>query len=270
MKELESVKILYKPMQPAVGIDHGQIRYEEINPCKEIECFVYSYWQLKTRKGLSETFSYRVVSDGCIDVFFEINDPGNSYLMGFCRKYSEFQIGKRFNYFGIRFLPSAFPLLFGVNAKDLSNRSQDLKEILPEFASWLSKLSFSEYDITDLVMRLDDKIRKDIGEADLNGDARFYNSLIEILKRNGFVDIEKELNVGLSARQLRRIYNYYIGTTPKAFSNVVRFQHILNAKPSMQSLRENKMYYDVGFFDQAHFIKSFKSFYGVTPTQAFR
>jgi len=83
------------------------------------------------------------------------------------------------------------------------------------------------------------------------------------------VDIEKELDTGLSPRQLRRIFNFYIGTSAKSFSNVVRFQYILSANPSKQSLKENKPYYDVGFFDQAHFIKHFKTFYGVTPSEAF-
>ena len=101
-------------------------------------------------------------------------------------------------------------------------------------------------------------------------DHRFFNSLKLIYQQKGYLDIEKELNTGLSPRQLRRIFNYYIGTTPKSFSNVVRFQHILNAKPSNQSLKGNKIYFDVGFFDQAHFIKNFKTFYGVTPSEALR
>ena len=76
-------------------------------------------------------------------------------------------------------------------------------------------------------------------------------------------------DIGISPRQLRRIFNFYIGTTAKTFSNVVRFQHILNTSPSKQSLKDSKPYFDVGFFDQAHFIKTFKTFYGVTPSEAF-
>ena len=95
-------------------------------------------------------------------------------------------------------------------------------------------------------------------------------NLILIFQKKGFLDTEKDLDTGLSPRQLRRIFDYYIGTTAKSFSNVIRFQYILNAKPSQQSLKNNKLYFDVGFFDQAHFIKNFKTFYGVTPSEAFR
>ena len=91
-------------------------------------------------------------------------------------------------------------------------------------------------------------------------DPRFFKSLRLIFEKKGYLDTELDLDTGLSPRQLRRIFNYYIGTTTKTFSNVVRFQHILNAKPSSESLKDNKLYYDVGFFDQAHFIKNFKTF----------
>ena len=94
-------------------------------------------------------------------------------------------------------------------------------------------------------------------------------SLHLIFRKNGYLNTEKELQTGLSPRQLRRVFNFYIGTTAKSFSNVVRFQYILNAKPSKQSLKENKLYFDVGFHDQAHFIKNFKTFYGITPSEAF-
>jgi transcriptional regulator GlxA family with amidase domain len=83
------------------------------------------------------------------------------------------------------------------------------------------------------------------------------------------VTVEKELDTGLSARQLRRLFDFYIGDTAKTFAKVVRFQNILNAKPSTQSLRQNKLFFDAGYYDQAHFIKEFKNFYGVTPSKAF-
>lgn len=100
-------------------------------------------------------------------------------------------------------------------------------------------------------------------------DTRFYRALHYILKHNGVIDIKKDLDVGLSPRQLQRVFNYYLGTTPKAFSNVVRFQHILNSQTSLKELRENKLYFEAGFYDQAHFIRHFKTFYGVTPSEAF-
>ncbi len=102
-----------------------------------------------------------------------------------------------------------------------------------------------------------------------NDDSRLYESINIILKNSGVLNTETELDTGISSRQLRRLFQFYIGDTAKVFSKVVRFQNILRAKPSTQSLRQNKLSFDAGYYDQAHFIKEFKIFYGVTPGKVF-
>ena len=268
MNSIASIRKLYKPVQPAVKFEDEFIQYTEYFPSENLKPYIYCYWRLKTKKKLGNSYTYRVVSDGCIDIFFETKNPDVSFIIGFYRKYTEFEIGTTFDYFGIRFLPSTYTLLYQYNAKDLSNKSVELKSVNPVFASWLSSFKVNQYEIEESLRLFNEKFKARIEEHEIHIDIRFLDSLIEILRHNGAIDVENDLKTGLSSRQLRRVFNYYIGTTPKAFSNVVRFQYILNAKPSSQSLKENKIYYDVGFYDQAHFIKTFKTFYGVTPNKA--
>ncbi len=271
MNAFENIKDFYKPIQPTVRPANDKISYREIRPTEDkIKDFVYCIWQLKTPKPLNEPFVYRVVSDGCIDIFFEHNRLAENFVMGFCRKYTEFAIGKSFAYIGIRFLPAAFPLLFNISAKALSNDTLNLKDILPEFSHWIESKIYSQQSFKEVANLINLKLNGIIEDKTFVFDQRFFNSLELIFQKHGHLDTEKDLDTGLSPRQLRRVFNYYIGTTPKAFCNVVRFQYILNAKPSVQSLKDNKLYYDVGFFDQAHFIKHFKTFYGITPSEAFR
>jgi len=269
VKTSSSIRKLYKPIQPSIKFGNDQILYREIQACTDIENYIYCYWQLKTIAPLNESFSYRVVSDGCIDIFFELKNPSQNFIMGFCRKYTEFPIGNSFNYFGIRFLPASFPSLFQINAKELSNSSQGLNQILPHFSEWISNIPIEDDPVGKTTELLNTKFKHVILKNAHEIDSRFYESLIYIFQNKGFLDVETDLNVGISPRQLRRLFNFYVGVTPKAFCNVVRFQYILHAKPSKQSLKENKIYYDVGFYDQAHFIKNFKTFYGVNPAEAF-
>ena len=103
-----------------------------------------------------------------------------------------------------------------------------------------------------------------MADCAFDNDTRLYDAIAIILKNYGVLNIEKDLNTGISPRQLRRLFKYYIGDSAKTFAKVVRFQNILRAKPSKQSLQQNKLFYE-GYYDQAHFIKEFKNFYGVTP-----
>ena len=99
-------------------------------------------------------------------------------------------------------------------------------------------------------------------------DERITNAVVALLRRGGNISIARDIDTGLSPRQLRRHFQYYIGESPKAFSKIIRFQKFLLAKPSVQSLKENRLYFDQGYYDQAHFIKDFKHLYGMTPGQA--
>ena len=268
LEQFNDIRKYFNPIQPSVRFDEEKVIYQEFEPVSQLQNLIHCYWKLNTKQRLNYPFNYRVVSDGCIDVFFNLRNSRESFVMGFCNTYTEFDIGKEFSYGGIRFYPSIFPLIFGISAKTFANKYQALQLILPYFAEFISANLNEEFLIA--IPKINQFICSIIQEKEHRIDDRFYIAFIEILKKKGNLETEKELNTGLSPRQLRRFFNHYIGTSPKSFCQIVRFQYILNAKPSSQSLRDNKIFFDVGFFDQAHFIKNFTKFYGVTPSKAFR
>lgn len=264
-----SIRQLYSPIQPTVKQTTENVTYQEFSPISELENIVYCYWQLKTTSPLTDPFFYRVVADGCIDIYFEIDNPKESYVMGFCKKYTEFPLENSFNYFGIRFLPTMFPQLLKINAKELSNRYERLLNIVPDFFLNIELNINPKTELQSLVNLFDACLVKHLSKIHFDNDTRLYNAIEIILKEYGALNVETDLNTGISPRQLRRLFEYYVGDTPKVFSKVVRFQNILRAKPSTQSLRRNKLFFDSGYYDQAHFIKEFKTFYGITPGKAF-
>jgi len=260
---------LYRPIQPTVSAAGENISYQEFLPDVNLQKYIYCYWQLKTNRVLDSQFNYKVVADGCIDIFFELNDPSQNFVMGFCKKYTEFPLDNSFNYIGIRFLPTIFPQIFKINASELSNRFENLMVVAPETSNFISSHLNSTFVPERAKLLFDDYFLHLISKTEFDWDGRLYNAIFLILKNYGVLNIENDIDTGVSQRQLRRLFKQYIGDTPKSFSKVVQFQNILRSKPSNQSLKENKLFYDVGYYDQSHFIKDFKNFYGVTPTKAF-
>lgn len=263
------IRQLYKPVQPTVRQSAKHVRYIEFLPDSQLQQFIYCYWQLKTTQKLTEQFNYRVVADGCIDIFFEPENPGENYVMGFCKRFTEFPLDDSFNYVGVRFLPTMFPQLFKVNAVELSNRYRPLYSVVPHLSEYISAHVNAMQQLDEIKTILDNYFLRTIASTIFDNDSRLYEAIEIILKNYGLVDLEKDLDTGISSRQLRRLFEYYIGDTAKSFCKVVRFQNILNAKPSTQSLKQNKLFFDAGYYDQSHFIKEFKNFYGVTPGKAF-
>jgi AraC-like DNA-binding protein len=58
------------------------------------------------------------------------------------------------------------------------------------------------------------------------------------------------------------------GVSPKQFSSIVRFRHLIDRYSGAASLTDAAL--SAGYFDQAHFIKDFKAFTGKTPHDFFR
>ncbi len=260
---------MYKPVQPTIRQSFEQVVYREILPDLKLQNYIVCYWELKTKSKLLSSFLYRVVADGCIDVYFEIQNCENNYVMGFCKKFTEFNLGQNFNYVGIRFYPTIFSQLFHVDAAMLSNQYTALNRVVPQLSEFIGGSLNSSMSFEDIGDRLNQFFMAWIKCQTFNWDKRLYKAIEIILINMGVVEIERDLDTGISQRQMRRLFEYYIGDTPKTFAKVVRFQNILNSKPSVQSLRESKLFYNAGYYDQAHFVKEFKFLYGVTPSQAF-
>lgn len=269
LQSLHFIKELYTPIQPAINKSVEFVEYKEFLPHPQLQSIVHCYWQLRTRQPLSSEFTYRVVADGCIDIYFELNRPADSYVMGFSKKYTEFPLGNSFHYVGIRFLPTMFPWLFQINAKELSNKFESLSNVIPATAAFIRNNLGENMTEEQIAGILDKHLLSLVNTSANKNDGRLYEALHIILRSCGVLNIERDLETGISSRQLRRLFEFYIGDTAKTFCKVVRFQNILRAKPSAQSLRKNKLFFDAGYYDQAHFIKEFRNFYGVTPGKAF-
>lgn len=72
--------------------------------------------------------------------------------------------------------------------------------------------------------------------------------------------------IGLSQRRFIEIFRNEVGVTPKSFSRVRRFQHVLGAVEDMQDVDWSGVALSAGYFDQAHFIHDFRDFAGVSPS----
>jgi AraC-like DNA-binding protein len=75
--------------------------------------------------------------------------------------------------------------------------------------------------------------------------------------------LAEKLNISQS--QFEKRFRKLVGASPKKFASIVRLKHILNTSSKGSNLTELGL--DAGYFDQAHFIKDFKSFTGETPEQ---
>lgn len=99
---------------------------------------------------------------------------------------------------------------------------------------------------------------------DIQADKLIVEAVKLIYQSKGAIRI-KELNEKLFISQspFEKRFRKVVGTTPKKFASIIRFNTVLDNLNKTKSLTE--ICYENNFFDQAHFIKDFKQFTGDTP-----
>ena len=87
-----------------------------------------------------------------------------------------------------------------------------------------------------------------------------------IYQQKGNVRI-KQLSTELYISQspFEKRFRKIVGTSPKKFADIVRFNTVLHDLNTPRTLLD--ICYDHHFFDQAHFINDFKKYTGSTPEE---
>lgn len=148
-------------------------------------------------------------------------------------------------------------------ANELFNLSISLRDIFEK-----SKVNEVEERLS---MDLTDKQRINIIEQflftqlkNIETDKLIIEAVKLIYQSKGSIRI-KELNEKLFISQspFEKRFRKVVGTTAKKFASIVRFNSVLNNMNESKSWIE--IFYENNFFDQAHLIKYFKQYTGVSP-----
>ncbi len=78
-------------------------------------------------------------------------------------------------------------------------------------------------------------------------------------------DLVRHLN--LNKRTLQRLFNQYVGVSPKWVIQRFRLQEAAEQLAAEKNSNCTEIALKLGYFDQAHFIKDFKMIVGVSPTE---
>jgi len=169
--------------------------------------------------------------------------------------------------FVVRFQPNGFLPFATLPIKEMENTAIPLHELFGKDGEVIGGKVLNANSASErieliekfLFNRLADKknidnIVKLTVETILNTNGQF--SVYELSKQNN-----------ISRRQLTRKFSSTIGLSPKQLSKTIRLQATLKTLLISKVASLTDLAYENEYFDQAHFIKDFKEFTGLTPKE---
>jgi AraC-like DNA-binding protein len=121
-----------------------------------------------------------------------------------------------------------------------------------------------------------DEERVALAEAFLAGFSPVYDENVALVRRI-IESISAERTITkvdhlvsrfkLNKRALQRLFSHYVGVSPKWVIQRYRLHEATEQVAAGESVEWSKLAVDLGYFDQAHFIKDFKAMVGVTPAE---
>ena len=258
--------------------------YKIIQPSKVLQAFVKHYWILDEKKVSEKPCKQRIFPSGFTELIFYY---GDRYLNIDKNNKSVVQpflhfTGQRNDYYdvsptgkvgliAITFKPDAAKMFFKIPVSEIENSSIALADFL---GNRIKNLEYELQILTDNHQRIQliDKFLITQLEDSLIHDYKRINfSLNKINQSKGVVSVESLADSAcLSTKQFNRKFREFIGTNPKQFIRVVRFQNAIYNKQNNSTKNLTELAYKCGYYDQAHFTNEFKSFTGYSPKDFFK
>ncbi len=257
------------------------MNYQVYTPTEELQPFIKCFWTLDD-EGNDEPVRQRVVPDGCMELIFHYGDQYKQYFedASFLIQPKCFVYGQITNYLEIeptgvtgivaaRFNPDGLSPFILIPVSELENKAVELKNIFGENGIQLEK---------EVLFAKDNAERIKLIESFLLGflsDPKIVHTITKtcveaILQSQGqlsVIDLADKMNV--NRRNLERKFTSAIGMSPKQLSRVVRLQAAIKMMEENSFSNLTSLAYENGYYDQAHFIKDFKEFTGISPRQFF-
>ncbi len=233
-------------------------------PTQDLSFFIERYWIVSWDLRGQEPYVQETLPYPCVNAVLE-KDASRVFgvEMG---KFSRLLENKG-RVFGIKFKPGGFYPFTKTSVSQFTNDSLSFLDAFGVHSNALEDAVLSREDEGEMVEIAQNFLRERLPEQDEN--VRTINQIVDCIIANRAItrvdDIVNQLN--LNKRALQRLFNQYVGVSPKWVIKRYRLHEVAEQLSSGEVMDWTRMAVDLGYFDQAHFIKDFKTLVGRTPAE---
>jgi AraC-like DNA-binding protein len=221
---------------------------------------------------------HRLFADGNTGLVFNLdhatlcavdNKPADHacWLYGQVKTYHDLSLAGSINWLVVVLQPYAAFHLWKVPAIEWLNGLFPAVEVLGNRVNDITNTLTKAPDVQARIRLLNKFFLQEMDKHP-NPDALVVQAVQYINSQAGLTSIESLLQtLAVGERTLERKFKLQVGITPKRLSDIVRLTLSAKRMQQTQGRQLTGVAYESGYFDQAHFIKEFKKYTGITPYQ---
>lgn len=243
---------------------------QELPPEPSLQDWIQTIWSFGWDLPEPETITVSVVPNNCASAIFQIQTDSpwsGSKLVGPRKSIYRYELQGSGLMIGVRFEPGGLFDLTRKTSSQLVDSVANIDLLLGVSASEINRTVLSASSFFEQVAILNHAL-KSVAPPKCSADYKIVKDIYQFILAN-----ESVLKVGdlldfaeTSERTIQRLFEKYIGFSPKHVIRVARFQAALKAMRGGVSIPWTDFAASLGYFDQSHFINDFRSITGVTPS----
>lgn len=255
------------------------MNHKIFEPQEHLKDWIKCYWNLESDFENTPTKN-TIIPDGTMKLIFHYGDTykhhptdkksiilPKCFLIGQLTKpYVVEPLGITGS-FVVRFQPNGFLAFANIDIKEIQNTAVPLNELFGKDGVEIGKQILNAHSTYDRIKLIEAFLLKRLTEKN-NIDSIVQSTIDTIIEANGKFSVNElsEQN-NINRRQLTRKFSSTIGLSPKQLSKTIRIQNTLKTLLTEEVTSLTDLAYEHEYFDQAHFIKDFKEFTGLTPKE---
>lgn len=256
------------------------MNYQTFQPHPDLASIVKFYWTLEVPFD-PDNQKQKIIPDGCIEMTFNLGDnikryiSDNEFILNPCgmimgqrtKSYFIEPIGD-VDSFAVCFYPYGFANFTNTPLKDLADVEMPIENMFGEIPGTALKERIIQAADTQQRIKIIEKFLLQKLNEQSTIDTIVKKTIDALLSTNGSTSIRDILKKDISKRrQLERKFFQHIGISPKQLGKVIRLQSALKMMLNEEGETLTNVAYENEYYDQAHFVKDFKEFTGISPKE---
>ncbi|MFD0620687.1 DUF6597 domain-containing transcriptional factor [Paenibacillus sp. GCM10027629] len=260
---------IVKPSMGVLNLSRGTHKFQltRHEPSEDIDQFVKHFWIVSWDLTEQAPYLQEVVPNPCVNLVIESN---RSAIFGAAKqKYTHHLEGKGV-VFGVKFKPGGFYPFIKQPISELANQPMRIQDVFDVEIGTLEQELLTQESESDMVRLAEQFIRPKLPPWD--DQVEFINQIIDRVKVDREITKVDEICdlFHLNKRTLQRLFDQYVGVSPKWVIQLYRLQNAAETIEHQPRIDWSELSTELGYYDQSHFIKDFRTIIGKTPDEYVR